>query len=99
MEITKPHLHLTIASQPFHSNLSGLTGPTGVPASLNVDQLQLEHVPEFVTEVMNSVLVKKNKLKLALTYHPVNLTDINVLQMIKDRVQRTLFTVTRVASR
>ena len=88
-----------MASLPFHINLSGLTGPTGVPASLNVDLFQLEHVPEFVTEVMNSVLGKKNKLKLALTYHPVILTDINVLQMIKDGVQRTLSTVSRVVSR
>ena len=92
-------MHLIIASQPFHSNLSGLTGPTGVLASLNVDQLQFEHDPEFVMEAMNSVLVKKNKLKLALTYHSANLTDINVLQMIKDGVHRTLSTVTRVVSR
>ena len=88
-----------MASPPFHNNLSGLIGPTGVPASLNVDLLQLEHVQEFVMEAMNSVLEKKNKLKLALTYHLVILTDINVLQMIKDGVHRTLSTVTRVASR
>ena len=88
-----------MASLPFHINLSGLTGPTGVPASLNVDLFQLEHVREFAMEAMNSVLEKKNKLKLALTYHPVILTDINVLQMIKDGVQRTLSTVSRVVSR
>ena len=87
-----------MTSLPFHRNLSGLTGPTGVPASLNVDLLQLEHVQEFVMEAMNFVLEKKNKLKLALTYHLVTLTDINVLQMIKDGVHRTLSTVTRVAS-
>ena len=88
-----------MASLPFHNNFNGLTGPTGVPASLNVDLLQLEHVQEFVMEAMNSVLEKKNKLKLALTYHLVILTDINVLQMIKDGVQRALSTVTCVASR
>ena len=77
-----------MASLHFHRNLSGLTGPTGVSASLNVDPFQFEHVPEFVTEAMNSVLGKKNRLKLALTYHHVNLIDINVLQMIKDGVQR-----------
>ena len=88
-----------MALLPFHINLSGLTGPTGVRASLNVDLFQLEHVREFVTEAMNSVLGKKNKLKLALTCHLVILTDINVLQMIKDGVHRTLSTVTRVASR
>ena len=88
-----------MASLPFHINLSGLTGPTGVLASLNVGLFQLEHVPEFVMKAMNSVLEKKNKLKLALTYHLVILTDINVLQMIKDGVHRTLSTVTFVASR
>ena len=98
MEITKLHLHLTMASLPFHSNFNGLTGPTGVPVSLNVGLFQLEHVREFVTEAMNSVLGKKNKLKLVPTYHLVLLTNINVLQMIKDEVHLTLSTVTRVAS-
>ena len=73
-----------MASLPFHSNLSGRIGPTGVPAFLNVDLFQLEDVREYVTEAMNSVLGKKNKLKLAPMYHPVILTNINVLQMIKE---------------
>ena len=89
MEITKLRPHLIMASQHFHNNSSGLTGPTGVRASLNVDLVHLEHVLEFVTEEMNSVSEKKNKPKPVRTYHLVTLTNMNVFRMIKDRVHRT----------
>lgn len=80
-----------MVSQHFQNNFSGLTGPSGVPVSLNADQVHQENVLELVTAEMNSVLAKKKKLKLVRTFHHVQLTNMNVLLIVKDRVQRITY--------
>ena len=81
-----------MASQHFQISLSGLTGPIGLHASRNAAQVHREHVLEFVMEETNSALLKKKKLKLVRTFHHVLLTNMNVLQIVKERVQRTTYT-------
>ena len=80
-------VHLHMYSQQIQSNLSGLTGPIGVRVSLNVDRVHLEHVLEFAMEETNFALAKKNKLNPVRTFHRAMLTNMNVSQIAKDRVQ------------
>ena len=87
----KLQVHLNMASQHFQSNFSGLTGPSGVRVSLNADQVHQGHVLELVTAETNSALAKKKKLKHVRTFHHVLLTNMNVLLIVKGRVQRTTY--------
>ena len=89
MAITQLRLLLLMALQRFHRTFNGLIGLTGVLVFLNVGLVQLVHVPDLVRMVMNFVLAKRRKLKPVRTCRLAMLTSMNVLQMLKDRVQRT----------
>ena len=89
MAITQLRLLLLMALQRFHRTFNGLIGLTGVLVFLNVGLVQLVHVPDLVRMVMNFVLAKRRKLKPVRTSRLAMSTNMNALQMLKDRVQRT----------
>ena len=94
MAITQLQLLLLIALQHFHSNFNGLIGPTGVLVSLDVGLVQLVHAPDHVRMGTNFVLAKRKKSKPVLTCRLATLTSMNVLQILKDRVQWTMDAIT-----